>query len=68
MSLTLVEDAQEGLKPGTQQASSNDPISAVEGTRDADKSSAASNQCQVRYVPAGTGRPTRARSMRSQYF
>jgi quercetin dioxygenase-like cupin family protein len=56
MSLTLVEDAKEGLKPGTQQASSNDPISAVEGTRDATKSSAASTHGQVRYVPAGMGR------------
>jgi quercetin dioxygenase-like cupin family protein len=56
MSLTLVEDSQEGLKPGTSQASSNDPISTVEGRWDADKSSAASNHGQVRYVPAGTGR------------
>ncbi|MDR5729516.1 MAG: cupin domain-containing protein [Terriglobia bacterium] len=56
MSTTLVEDAKEGLQPGTQQASSNDPISAVEGTGDADKSSAAFTHGQVRYVPAGTGR------------
>ena len=56
MSLTLVEDAQEGLKPGTQQASTKDSNSAVERTRDADKSSAAPNHGQVRYVPAGTGR------------
>ena len=56
MSLTVVEDSQEGLRPGTPQASSNDPISTVEGRRDADKSSAASNHGQVRYVPAGTGR------------
>jgi quercetin dioxygenase-like cupin family protein len=55
MSLTLVEDAKESLMPGMQRASSNDPISAVEGTGDADKSSAASNHGQVRYVPAGTG-------------
>ena len=56
MSLTLIEDAQEGLQPGTQQASSNHRISAVEGTRDADKSSATSTHGQVKYVPAGTGR------------
>jgi quercetin dioxygenase-like cupin family protein len=56
MSLTLVEDAKEGLQPGTQRASSNDPISAVEGTGDANESSAVSTHGQVRYVPAGTGR------------
>jgi quercetin dioxygenase-like cupin family protein len=56
MSLTLAEDAKEGLTPGTQQARSNDSISAVKGTGDADKSSAASTHGQVKYVPAGTGR------------
>jgi quercetin dioxygenase-like cupin family protein len=56
MSLTLVEDAKEGLKPGTQQANTIDAISAVEATAGADKSSAASNHGEVRYVPAGTGR------------
>jgi quercetin dioxygenase-like cupin family protein len=56
MSLTLAEDAKEGLTPGTQQARSNDSISAVKGIGDADKSSAASTHGQVKYVPAGTGR------------
>ena len=56
MSTTLVQDAKEGLQPRTQQASSNDPISAVEGTGDVDESSAASTHGQVRHVPAGTGR------------
>ena len=56
MSLTLVEDRQESLKPRTQQASSSDPISAVGGTADADESSAASAHGKPRYVPAGSGR------------
>jgi quercetin dioxygenase-like cupin family protein len=56
MSLTLVEDPQKDLKPETQQASSNDSISAVGGTGDADGSFAAWTHGQVQYVPSGTGR------------
>ena len=52
MSLTLVEDAQEGLKPAAQQASTNDQLDAVE----ADGSYGSSERGQVAYVPAGTGR------------
>jgi quercetin dioxygenase-like cupin family protein len=54
MSVALVEDAKEGLKPGTQQASNNDQLIAVEATRSAGFS-ASSKQSQVAYVPAGTG-------------
>ena len=56
MSLTLIEDAKEGLTPGTQQANTNDEISAVEAPAGTDKPSAASTHGQVKYVPAGTGR------------
>jgi quercetin dioxygenase-like cupin family protein len=54
MSLALVEDAKEGLKLGTQQASNHDQLIAVEATRSAGFS-ASSKQSQIAYVPAGTG-------------
>ncbi len=56
MSLTLVENAHEGLKPNTQQARNHDQRNAVEAARGADVTSASLEQSQVTYVPAGTGR------------
>ena len=53
MSLTLAENAQEGLKQGMQQASNNNQPSANRG---ADGSAIRSEQGQIAYVPAGTGR------------
>jgi quercetin dioxygenase-like cupin family protein len=53
MSLTLTENAKVGLKPDMQQANNNDQLCANLG---ADGTSASSEQCQVAYVPAGTGR------------
>jgi quercetin dioxygenase-like cupin family protein len=56
MKPTFVQDAKEGLKPGTQQASNNDQLSAVYAAQGADGISASSEQAQAIYVPAGTGR------------
>lgn len=53
MSLAVTENAKVGLKPDTQQASNNDQLSANRG---ADGSAISSEQSQVAYVPAGTGR------------
>ena len=61
MSLTLVEDAKEGLKPGMQQPSSNDPISPVEGPRDAAKSSAYRITAKSGTYRLGPVDPTKAR-------
>jgi quercetin dioxygenase-like cupin family protein len=56
MSPTLIQDTEEGLEPGTQQASDNYQPDVVGAARVADGTAPSSGQEQVVYVPAGTGR------------
>jgi quercetin dioxygenase-like cupin family protein len=56
MSLTLYQDTKEGLEQGTQQASNNDQPDTDRAAKGTDGTVALSEQGQVAYVPAGTGR------------
>jgi quercetin dioxygenase-like cupin family protein len=56
MSLTLIQDTEEGLKLDTQQASINDQPDTAGAARGANGTAGPSEQDQVVYVPAGTGR------------